>query len=145
MKWLIGVVLAVIVAAVAAEFATEGFDRRAHAAIMSKVADVVLGPIDDLPVPSVDAFTQEQQAAISRLNRILLVEVGPGCPRLKIIDSAWQAERKNYGLTGRYLEVGESGKIALNDYNANPSAYCLDIRKSYGPNGTYMRQMVEAK
>jgi hypothetical protein len=67
------------------------------------------------------------------------------CPRFQIIEEAISAELAEAGVTSRDLDYyGGDGNFP-NQYNADPSAFCKRVWDLLGPNGTYKRQMLEAK
>jgi hypothetical protein len=72
------------------------------------------------------------------------------CPRFKYIEGTMAQEMKEYGLD----KISESERksmhqtaftLAFLTYEENQSAFCSAVWNMLGPNGTYKRQMLEAK
>jgi hypothetical protein len=68
------------------------------------------------------------------------------CPRFKVIDEAVRDELVAGGLSPDYIRPNEADRFTYpKDYAANPSAFCKMAWEQIGPNGSYKRQMLEAK
>jgi hypothetical protein len=82
------------------------------------------------------------------------------CPRFRVIDAATKAEFAAADMVGPagtpddptddllWPEDGKGGggtSMYADEYNKNPSAFCKMAWDRLGPNGTYKRQMLEAK
>jgi hypothetical protein len=68
------------------------------------------------------------------------------CPRFQVIERAITAERAEAGVTAYMMEsFDEEPLILVKQYNENPSEFCDKVWRRFGPNGTYKRQMLEAK
>jgi hypothetical protein len=72
------------------------------------------------------------------------------CPRYRTIQAAVFAELKEAGITpdmldSQYFKNAQSLALvdAMVKYRENPSDFCLAAWVSYGPDGTYKRQMLE--
>jgi hypothetical protein len=70
------------------------------------------------------------------------------CPRFRVIKEAVIAERAAAGITEEqysrdYSYMGKPSKWTA--YAENPSTFCTNAWNYLGPNGTYNRQMLEAK
>jgi hypothetical protein len=99
------------------------------------------------------ALTREQEDVLERIASIAVAspattELPHLCPRFKQVDGATIKERRSVGIPDdfRYTRSDEFDafiKMAYGNYHADPSGYCLEIWKLYGPDGTYKRQMVE--
>jgi hypothetical protein len=74
------------------------------------------------------------------------------CPRFKVIDAATRAELAivrwgDRGMTEADMRDpgGEDQPGFKEKYETDPSAFCKFAWELLGPNGTYKRQMLEAK
>lgn len=66
------------------------------------------------------------------------------CPRFRVIEEAINAERAEAGVTPDMLR-DMTDKPLLDQYKEDPSEFCDKVWRRLGPNGTYKRQMLEAK
>jgi hypothetical protein len=68
------------------------------------------------------------------------------CPRFQVIERAISAERAEAGATAWMMEsFDEEPRVLIKEYNEDPSAFCNKAWQEFGPNGSYKRQMLEAK
>jgi len=73
------------------------------------------------------------------------------CPRFRVIDEATRAELATVGKTADMLTDpgemirGDGTPLWASKYNEDPSAFCKMAWELLGPNGSYKRQMLEAK
>jgi hypothetical protein len=107
--------------------------------------------------------TLEQRTMVNTITIALLAEFTGNqknnrCPRFRVIDKAVDDELAEAGLTLEMLHemhgAGDfendrvddyMGTILADEYNKDPSAFCYKAWHELGPNGTYKRQMLEAK
>jgi hypothetical protein len=69
------------------------------------------------------------------------------CPRFQAIEEAISAELAEEGITLEMLDhdYHHMTDKYLQSYDQNPSEFCANVWQRLGPNGTYKRQMLEAK
>ena len=68
------------------------------------------------------------------------------CPRFQVIDKAVSDELAAAGVTSEMLSnFTDQPQLLLDQYNEDPSEFCAKAWRRLGPNGTYKRQMLEAK
>jgi hypothetical protein len=73
------------------------------------------------------------------------------CPRFKVIEEATRAELAAVGMNADQLGDpsdllrGDGTSPYVDGYNEDPSAFCIMALEKLGPNGSYKRQMLEAK
>jgi hypothetical protein len=70
------------------------------------------------------------------------------CPRFRMIERAISTELAEARVTAHEMEYyGDdwAPPTFVEQYNENPSEFCDKAWKRLGPNGTYKRQMLEAK
>jgi hypothetical protein len=74
------------------------------------------------------------------------------CPRFRVIDAATSAELAAAGMRGDRLPDppddllrGDGTSFYVDGYATDPSAFCKKAWELLGPNGTYRRQLLEAK
>ncbi len=73
------------------------------------------------------------------------------CPRFQLMGEAKNAELTAAGITPEMRDemlrtVGQIIFLEYSDkYDKDPSAFCNDAWETLGPNGSYKRQMLEAK
>lgn len=91
------------------------------------------------------AFTEEQIKVIKIVE--LAWSAGDGrCPRFQNDRQRMNDELKEAGITEEdFLDEYVEGDDYMPQYNKNSSAFCQMAWKLLGPNGTYKRQMLEAK
>jgi hypothetical protein len=109
----------------------------------------------------VKAFTEsEQKRAVERVATVMIATTDDRCPRFKAIDAALVAEGASYGITDRAevmrlinqidadLDQGHEGYglyvMLISAYKADPG-WCERVWREFGPDGTYKRQLIEAK
>jgi hypothetical protein len=95
------------------------------------------------------AFTKEQQAATNVVCLAYFAgnQKNNRCPRFQLIDGAAGKELRDGGvITNEIFEqtLHQSPSFVA-DYEENPSRFCSAAWALLGPNGTYRRQMLEAK
>jgi len=98
------------------------------------------------------AFTKEQSDVISVATMALLAGLDDHCPRYRLNNDAMISELIASGLTEKDFDSGEMSDERdrailpfMLDYKSNPSRFCDAAWQALGPNGTYKRQMLEAK
>jgi hypothetical protein len=102
------------------------------------------------------AFTKEQDYAIKTtlMANFAGNQKQNRCPRFRAIEKAMNAELAETAVTSEMLRVLRDSdfsrpesfvSVILAEYNKDPSAFCNEAWRSLGPNGTYKRQMLEAK
>lgn len=83
------------------------------------------------------------------------------CPRFRLINSAFAKTMSGYGIAkkedlARAMNAADDeidpdhqlhGILGLVEYQRqrDPSGWCLGVWRRYGPNGTYLRQLVEPR
>jgi hypothetical protein len=101
-------------------------------------------------------FTKEQDYAIktTMLANFAGSPKRNRCPQFRVIDEATNAELAAAGVTLEMLrtlrDIGgaDTGPFTarfIDEYNKDPSNFCHEAWRALGPNGTYKRQMLEAK
>jgi hypothetical protein len=98
------------------------------------------------------AFTIEQSDVIAVASLAQWAGLDDHCPRFKLIESEMMAELSATGLS--QTDFDSSQMLAERDraissvvqnYRENPSSFCNAAWQKLGLNGTYRRQMLEAK
>jgi hypothetical protein len=98
------------------------------------------------------AFTQEQSNIIAVATFAQYAGLDDHCPRFKLNNSAMIRELTDVGLTRKDFESQAMSEARTTNftfltasYRANPSNFCNTAWQKFGPNGTYKRQMLEAR
>jgi hypothetical protein len=101
------------------------------------------------------AFTSEQLRTLEITQIARWGGYDNHCPRFTVIELAVYDELLQAGFTDAELESDSESKfqsasvdavvLAMRNYKANPSSFCNAAWHMLGPNGTYKRQMLEAK
>lgn len=98
------------------------------------------------------AFSESQNTALEVIARVVFAGTGDRCPRYRLIRSALGEELRARGFTEddvKTKDFDDSMYVATTaaqiKYNLNPSAFCHAAWELFGPDGSYRRQMLEAR
>jgi hypothetical protein len=95
-------------------------------------------------------LTPNQVRAIGFVNAARIAGSGDRCPRFHLIEAATFSELAAAGVTNEMSHSPEFSRVfqatstaSLAKYSANPSEFCATAWKTFGPDGSFKRQMLE--